>query len=114
MTGNYQAQWQVTFKAVDQSNTTITDGCGVVVNSSAANPVVMIQGPYVCGTTDGAQDITFVNDAGNSGYQYDPTTNTWQFNWQIKGSPAGCYDIYIKSQQSGQTNGPYPISVVSH
>jgi len=31
VTGNYQAQWQVTFKAVDQSSATITDGSGTVV-----------------------------------------------------------------------------------
>jgi hypothetical protein len=89
-----------------------TNSGGAVVNSTAANPVVMIQGPYSCGGTDSAGDIT-VNDAGASGYQYDTTTNTWQFNWQIKGNAPGCYDIYIKSQQSGQTNGAFPISVVN-
>jgi hypothetical protein len=87
-----------------------TDVNGTVVNSSAANPQVIIYGPYTCGQQNTAGTIT-VNDAGSSGYQYDPTTNTWQFNWQVKGSAPGCYDIYIKSQQSGQTNGPFPISV---
>ncbi|HZS90342.1 MAG TPA: Ig-like domain repeat protein, partial [Chloroflexota bacterium] len=89
-----------------------TDNNGNVVNSSTANPQVIIYGPYTCGQPDTAGTIT-VNDAGSSGYQYDPTTNTWQFNWQIKGNLTGCYDIYIKSQQSGQQNGPFPISVVN-
>ena len=89
-----------------------TNSGGAVVNSASANPVVMIQGPYACGGTDSSGDI-IVNDAGASGYQYDPTTNTWQFNWQIKGNMPGCYDIFIKSQQSGQTNGAFPISVVN-
>jgi hypothetical protein len=89
-----------------------TDSSGMVVNSAAANPVVVINGPYACGGVDGAGTI-IVNDAGNSGYQYDPGSNSWQFNWQIKGSVAGCYDIYVKSQQSGQTTGPFPISVVN-
>jgi hypothetical protein len=87
-----------------------TDVNGTVVNSSAANPQVIIYGPYTCGQQNTAGTIT-VNDAGSSGYQYDPTTNTWQFNWQVKGNAPGCYDIYIKSQQSGQTNGRFPISV---
>jgi hypothetical protein len=89
-----------------------TNSSGNVVNSASANPAVIINGPYTCGGADGASTIA-VNDAGSSGYQYDSTTNTWQFNWQIKGNLAGCYDIYIKSQQSGQTNGAFPISVVN-
>ncbi|HEY6126791.1 MAG TPA: YDG domain-containing protein [Candidatus Acidoferrum sp.] len=89
-----------------------TNSSGNVVNSAAANPVVTIQGPYACGATDSAGTIT-VNDAGSSGYQYDPGSNGWQFNWQIKGNVVGCYDIYVTSQQSGQRNGPFPISVVN-
>jgi hypothetical protein len=89
-----------------------TNASGAVVNSASANPAVIINGPYACGGTDNAGTIT-VNDAGNSGYQYDPGSNSWQFNWQIKGNVAGCYDIYIKSQQSGQVTGPFPISVVN-
>jgi hypothetical protein len=89
-----------------------TNSGGAVVNSASANPVVMIQGPYACGTANSAGDIT-VSDAGASGYQYDSTTNTWQFNWQVKGNAPGCYDIFIKSQQSGQTNGAFPINVVN-
>ncbi len=90
-----------------------TNSSGAVVNSSAANPMIIINGPYACGSSDIAGTIT-VNDAGASGYQYDPGSNSWQFNWQIKGNAAGCYDIYVKSQQSGQTNGPFPISTVNH
>jgi hypothetical protein len=89
-----------------------TNSSGAVVNSAAANPVLTIQGPYMCGGTDSAASIT-VNDAGASGYQYDPTTNTWQFNWQIKGNAPGCYNIYVNSQQSGQINGAFPISAVN-
>ena len=85
---------------------------GAVVNSAATNPQVQISGPYACGTTDTAGDIT-VDSPGNSGYQYDSTTNTWQLNWQVKGSPAGCYDIYVVNGQTSQVNGPFPISVVS-
>jgi hypothetical protein len=55
-----------------------------------------------------------VNDAGNSGYQYNSTTNTWQFNWQVKGNLPGCYNIYIVNGQTGQISGPYAIDVISH
>jgi sugar lactone lactonase YvrE len=90
-----------------------TNASGVIVNSAAANPQVVISGPYTCGQADTANDIT-VNSAGASGYQYSSTTNTWQFNWQIKGNAPGCYNIYIVSGETGQQAGPFPISVVSH
>lgn len=90
-----------------------TDVKGVVVNSAAANPQIQISGPYACGTTDTAADIN-VTSAGASGYQYSSTTNTWQFNWQIKGNVPGCYNISIINGQTGQVSGTYPISVVSH
>jgi YDG domain len=86
---------------------------GAVVNSAAANPTVQISGPYPCGGTATSGAIT-INSAGASGYQYNSTTNTWQFNWQINGSQPGCYNIYIVSGQTGQSSGPYPIAVVSH
>jgi sugar lactone lactonase YvrE len=90
-----------------------TNAGGTVVNSAAANPQVVISGPYACGQAAAASDIT-VNSAGASGYQYSTTTNTWQFNWQIKGNAPGCYNIYIVSGETGQKAGPFPISVVSH
>jgi hypothetical protein len=89
-----------------------TNSSGAVVNSAAANPIIIINGPYPCGTSDTAGTIT-VNDAGASGYQYDSGSNSWQFNWQIKGNVAGCYGISVKSQQSGQITGPFSISVVN-
>ena len=90
-----------------------TDVHGTVVNSANANPQVQISGPFVCGGTDSATDIT-VSSSGSSGYQYDSTTNTWQFNWQVKGNAPGCYNIYIVSGQTSQTNGSYPIEVTSN
>ena len=90
-----------------------TSASGAAVNSAGANPQVQISGPYTCGGVDNANDIT-VNSAGASGYQYNSTTSTWQFNWQVKGNAPGCYNIYIVSGQTGQMSGPYPIQVVSH
>jgi hypothetical protein len=90
-----------------------TNANGAVVNSAAANSQVQIYGPYNCSQLDTAGDIT-VNSAGASGYQYNTTTNTWQFNWQVKGNAPGCYGIYIVSGQTGQKSGPFPIQVISH
>ncbi|HEV2277765.1 MAG TPA: hypothetical protein VGS02_06305, partial [Acidobacteriaceae bacterium] len=91
-----------------------TNANGAVVNSAAANPQVQI---FSCGTIpdNSTQDIT-VDSAGNSGYQYNSTTNTWQFNWQVKASnlQAGCYDIYIVSGQTGQMSRGFPINITSH
>ena len=89
-----------------------TNTLGNVVASAAANPVVSISS-YPCPSNpSGAIDIT-VNDAGSSGYQYFPSTMTWQFNWQIKGTPAGCYNITVKDQQTGEVDGPFPIMLVN-
>jgi hypothetical protein len=89
------------------------NNAGSVINSSAAGPVVGIAGPYTCGGDDSLAAVITVNDAGNSGYQYDSTTNTWQFNWKTTGLTAGCYTIKIHSGQSGQENGPFPIRAKS-
>ena len=87
-----------------------TDTNGNVVNSSTANPQVYIAGPYPCGAGDAAIDVLALS-AGASGYQYDPTTNTWQFNWKTTGLSSGCYNINIKSVLTNQTNGPFPIQL---
>jgi hypothetical protein len=89
------------------------NNAGSVINSSAAGPVVGIAGQYSCGGDDSLAPVVTANDAGNSGYQYDSTTNTWQFNWKTTGLTAGCYSIKIHSGQSGQENGPFPIQLKS-
>src|SRR4029450_12583366 len=71
------------------------NNAGRVINSSAAGPVVGIAGPYTCGGDDSLAPVVTANDAGNSGYKYDSTTNTWQFNWKTTGLTAGCYLIKI-------------------
>ncbi|MCZ7570514.1 MAG: PxKF domain-containing protein [Ardenticatenaceae bacterium] len=77
-----------------------------VVDSSGANPTVNIVGPYVCnGDTSGAETVA-VTDAGASGYQYDDTTHTWQFNWQTKGRKEGCYNISVTSSLGGSPTFP--------
>ena len=87
-----------------------TDVNGNAVASSSANPSVVITGPYACGGADSGSPIT-ANAAGNSGYQYELGSNTWQFNWKTTGLSAGCYNITIKSNQSGQSNGVFPIQL---
>jgi Bacterial Ig-like domain (group 3)/Galactose oxidase, central domain/Immunoglobulin I-set domain len=83
-----------------------------VVNSSNASPVVLIYPAAGCGDTS-TGDVLAIVASGNSGYQYDTTTNTWQFNWKTGGPiGAGCYVINIKSDLTGQTNGPFPIQLV--
>jgi uncharacterized protein YjiK len=87
-----------------------TDASGNVLPSSNAAPTVLIYGMGACGGTD--TTVITVSDSGNSGYQYDPTTNTWQFNWKTTGLSSGsCYDIYIQSGQSGQRDGGFPIEL---
>jgi len=90
-----------------------TDVSGKVVNSSAASPLVTIKGPYACGGNDDNLDPIVLDDAGNSGYQYDTLSNTWQFNWKTTRLTGGCYSIYIGNGQTKTTyNNEYPISLV--
>jgi len=54
-----------------------------------------------------------LDDAGNSGYQYDTLSNTWQFNWKTTKLTGGCYSIYIGNGQTNLAyNNEYPISLV--
>jgi hypothetical protein len=50
---------------------------------------------------------------GNSNFNYDTKTFTWQFNWQTKPFAVGCYNIYIDLTDTQgvllQTNGPAKI-----
>lgn len=87
-----------------------TDNGGNVVNSSTANPQVYISGPYPCGSADSIAEVLALS-SGASGYQYDPTNNSWQFNWKTTGQNSGCYNINIKSVLTGQTTGPFPIQL---
>lgn len=80
-----------------------------MVASPNAAPNVEIYAMGACGGSDST--VIAVSDAGNSGYQYDSTTNTWQFNWKTTGLQSGCYDIYIQSGQTSQGNGGFPIQL---
>jgi subtilisin family serine protease len=83
---------------------------GVVVPSPNAAPTVDIL-TASCSGLDGTQDVV-AEDAGASGYQYDATTNTWQFNWKTTGLAAGCYNIRVNSGLTSQTTGPFLIQLV--
>ena len=86
-----------------------TDSAGPVASENA-DPVV---GWIFMGPTENGSGILVEEDApGASGLRYDDLTMTWQFNWQTdKSFPTGQYDIYIKSNQTGQTDGPFPIQL---
>jgi hypothetical protein len=86
-----------------------TDSAGNVVDSAAANPQVQIK---LTGAGGGETDgLIELNDPGSSGLRYDSLTMTWQYNWQTKGLSTGLYNIYIKSKQTGQVNGPFTIQL---
>ena len=76
--------------------------------SSAANPSVEIK-QISNGDIPAEGNPIVVDDPGNSGYQYDSDTKTWQFNWQTKGREAGDYNIWIVNDWTGQTFGPIEI-----
>ena len=84
-----------------------TDGNGEVVDSSTFAPILQIYATGACGGSDTA--AVAVNDAGKSGYRYHSGTNTWQFNWQTSGLSPGCYNIYVQTGVTGQSNGGFPV-----
>jgi len=84
------------------------DFSGAEVDSAGANPVVNYKR---VGDGNGDGDVVVADAPGASGYQYDPATKTWQFNWQTKGVTPGRYNITIISNQTLQSNGPFPIEL---
>lgn len=85
------------------------DSSGAVIDSEGATPVVSIKGPYSCSASNTVTEEIEAASTGSSGYQYDPLTHTWQYNWKTNGlSKDSCYDIYIRSDLN-QVDGPFPI-----
>ncbi|HEY3400450.1 MAG TPA: S8 family serine peptidase [Geothrix sp.] len=83
-----------------------TNASGVPVPSGSASPVISIVMVSTGGT--GSADIA-LEDAGSSGYQYDSTTATWQFNWKTTGLTPGTYLVSIRSGATGQVNGTFAV-----
>jgi hypothetical protein len=80
---------------------------GAVADSPGAAPTVTVHGPVACGNTEGGAPVD-VSSPGDSGYRYDPTIQTWQFNWKARGVPSGCYYIQVTSSQA-QPSPRFPI-----
>ena len=82
----------------------LVEAAGVAVDSAAANPAISI----VAGSCK-AQPIEPValsaEDAGESGWHYDPETRTWGFGWSTKKLRAGCYWIRLTT---GEPEFPAP------
>jgi hypothetical protein len=87
------------------------DSNGVPVDSSLAQPAISIKYLGSCGI-GGLDDVVAVQDPGASGLTYDPLTKMWHFNWKTTGLAAGCYNVFIKSNASGQTTGPFTTQLV--
>ena len=83
---------------------------GVVINSSSYQPTVTITGPISCGSVADGIPIT-VDAAGNSGLQYDATTNTWQYNWKTAKATNGCFNVVV-DQPTLRVTRTFPIRVV--
>jgi hypothetical protein len=94
---------------------------GAVVNTSTEMPKVTFTKMNAtntnCTTPAGEQtpvlNSTYFENSdfpGNSSFQYNTTTNTWQFNWQT-GPPvtAGCWSVRVILERTGQVNGPFPL-----
>jgi hypothetical protein len=87
---------------------------GTVIDTRALVPVVRVRTLTSCsnGIETGAPYLN-KQAPGNSDFNYDRTTFTWQFNWQTKLFAVGCYNIYIDLTDAQgvllQTNGPAKI-----
>ncbi|WP_331001609.1 HYR domain-containing protein [Geomonas sp. RF6] len=85
-----------------------TSNAGAVLPTSTAKPTMLI---YKSGSNVDDSEPIALDDTGTSGYQYDSITNNWQFNWKTTGWSAGTYDVYIRSEVTGQLNGPYKVQL---
>ncbi|MBW1907050.1 MAG: PxKF domain-containing protein, partial [Deltaproteobacteria bacterium] len=79
-------------------------------DSSMADPKIEIYQLSSC-KSDAVEDskvVDVVNDPGSSGWKYN---GDWQYNWETVGPDVtkGCYNVYITSQYTGQTNGEFWI-----
>jgi hypothetical protein len=87
---------------------------GKAVDTGTLVPMVRIRTLTSCsnGTETGPAFLD-KQAPGNSNFNYDATTFTWQFNWQTKPFSVGCYNIYIDLLDSQgvllQVNGPAKI-----
>jgi hypothetical protein len=85
---------------------------GVVVDTPDADSKPSIQIVRPSGGT-----LTFgPGDPGSSSFQYNTVTKTHQFNWQTKEAngtalPAGTYQVTVKSGKTGQSFGPFPVTL---
>jgi hypothetical protein len=87
-----------------------TNAGGTIVDTSASQPTVTFTLLQSCSAGAAETSTVFVNTAapGNSFFQY--SSGTWQFNWQTKAPVvAGCYNIRVILNTTGQTNGPFLI-----
>jgi hypothetical protein len=86
------------------------------VDTRTLVPIVRVRTLTSC--TNGSETgVPFIDKQapGNSDFNYDPTTFTWQFNWQTKPFGVGCYNIYIDLTDANgvfvQANGPVKVKL---
>ncbi len=85
---------------------------GVAVDSAATPPDILI---FTCKNPNKIV-ANPVPDPGSSGWHYS-SSFTWQYNWQLKDIPMGCYNVWIESRVTNQTKangnafGPFAITV---
>ena len=48
---------------------------------------------------------------GTSGYRYQSSSMTWQFNWKTTGLAAGWCYFTVTNQEAAQTDGPFIIQL---
>lgn len=71
------------------------DKDGNVIPSADFAP--QVQCGYIAPDDSEPLEVVTANVTGNSGYQYDDTTMTWQFNWKTLKSMSGTYQVVITS-----------------
>jgi hypothetical protein len=89
------------------------DAGGVIVDSAAANPTVVVF-PASCTTQTPATEPITPEDAGNSGgLRYDASTKTWIFSWSTKPLAAGCFAVRVTTSNAtyAPPAGNFPIAL---
>jgi len=87
-------------------------GTGLVVESSGAEPFVLIR--EIDGNTcspNAENGVELFKTPGNSTYQYDTRLDIHQLNWDTTGARFGFYNVYVGSVLTGQVNGNFCVKV---
>ena len=85
----------VAWQLQDAANTFISD-------LTTLTSIVAIPNTACAGTVIGAGTILYNATTGQNAFSYDSVNNRFIFNWNTTGTPAGCYNLIVTTNDTAQ------------